>query len=88
MRKRWKLATGAALVLCAAGLVHPALSENSSFSNPPGFSGGLPAEMLLAFLVCLVGMALLWTTLVWFELDTKAASANLGRIRRALEAAA
>jgi len=44
MRKRWKLATGAALVLCAAGLVHPALSENSSFSNPPGFSGGLPAE--------------------------------------------
>jgi hypothetical protein len=27
-------------------------------------------------------------TLVWFELDAKAASANLGRIRRALEAAA
>ncbi len=49
-------------------------------------SGGLPGEMLLAFLVCLAGMALLWLTLVWFELDAKAASANLGRIRRALEA--
>jgi hypothetical protein len=44
--------------------------------------------MLLAFLVCLAGMAMLWTTLVWFELDAKAASANLGRIRRALEATA
>ena len=42
----------------------------------------------LAFLVCLAGMALLWVTLVWFELDSKAASANLKRIRRALEATA
>jgi heme exporter protein C len=50
-------------------------------------SGGLPGEMLFAFLVCLVGMALLWTTLVWFELDAKATSGNLKRIRRALEAA-
>jgi hypothetical protein len=32
--------------------------------------------------------ALLWTTLVWFELDAKAASGNLARIRRALEATA
>jgi len=66
-------------VRLAQPLIHP-----RTFSS----AGGLPAEMLLAFLVCLVGMALLWTTLVWFELDTKAASANLGRIRRALEAAA
>jgi hypothetical protein len=44
--------------------------------------------MLFAFLVCLVGMALLWATLVWFELDAKATSGNLNRIRRALEAAA
>jgi heme exporter protein C len=51
-------------------------------------SGGLPGEMLLAFLVCLAGMALLWGTLVWFELDAKAASGNLSRIRRALEASA
>jgi heme exporter protein C len=50
-------------------------------------SGGLPAEMLFAFLVCLAGMALLWATLVWFELDAKATSGNLKRIRRALEAA-
>jgi heme exporter protein C len=49
-------------------------------------SGGLPDAMLFAFLVCLVGMALLWATLVWFELDAKAASGNLKRIRRALEA--
>jgi heme exporter protein C len=50
-------------------------------------SGGLPGEMLLAFLVCLAGMALLWVTLVRFELDAKAASGSLSRIRRALEAA-
>jgi hypothetical protein len=43
--------------------------------------------MLLAFLVCLAGMALLWVTLVWFELDAKKASGDLKRIRRALEAA-
>src|SRR5690242_2349252 len=66
-------------VRLAQPLIHP-----RTFSS----AGGLPAEMLLAFLVCLVGMALLWTTLVWFELDAKAASSNLGRIRRALEAPA
>jgi hypothetical protein len=41
--------------------------------------------MMFAFLVCLAGMALLWVTLVRFELAAKAASADLGRIRRALE---
>jgi heme exporter protein C len=66
-------------VRLAQPLIHP-----RTFSS----AGGLPGEMLLAFLVCLVGMALLWATLVWFELDAKAASANLGRIRRALEASA
>src|SRR4051794_40082670 len=64
-------------VRLAQPLVHP-----RTFSS----AGGLPDSMLFAFLVCLVGMALLWVTLVWFELDSKAASANLGRIRRALEA--
>src|SRR6266550_232217 len=64
-------------VRLAQPLVHP-----STFSS----AGGLPDSMLFAFLVCLAGMALLWTTLVWFELDAKAASANLGRIRRRLEA--
>jgi heme exporter protein C len=66
-------------VRLAQPLIHP-----RTFSS----AGGLPAEMLLAFIVCLAGMALLWTTLVWFELDAKTASANLGRIRRALEASA
>jgi heme exporter protein C len=66
-------------VRLAQPLVHP-----RTFSS----TGGLPDSMLFAFLVCLAGMALLWVTLVWFELDSKAASANLGRIRRALEAAA
>jgi hypothetical protein len=40
--------------------------------------------MMFAFLVCLAGMALLWVTLVRFELAAKAASADLGRVRRAL----
>ena len=66
-------------VRLAEPLIHP-----RTFSQ----TGGLPAEMLFPFLVCLAGMALLWTTLVWFELDAKAASGNLKRIRRALEAPA
>src|SRR5256714_9523416 len=66
-------------VRLAQPLIHP-----RTFSS----AGGLPDSMLWPFLVCLVGMALLWTTLVWFELDSKAASANLKRIRRALEATA
>src|SRR5215207_6533182 len=56
------------------------------YIHPRTFSsaGGLPGEMMLAFLVCLAGMALLWVTLVRFELAAKGASADLGRIRRAL----
>jgi heme exporter protein C len=56
------------------------------FIHPRTFSsaGGLPAEMLFAFLVCLAGMALLWVTLVQFELGAKAAAGDLKRIRRAL----
>jgi heme exporter protein C len=57
------------------------------FIHPRTFSsaGGLPGEMLLALLVCLGGMALLWVTLVRFELAAKGASADLGRLRRALD---
>src|SRR5829696_1383393 len=66
-------------VRMAEPLIHP-----RTFSS----TGGLPDSMLWPFLVCLAGMALLWATLVWFELDSKAASANLKRIRRALEATA
>src|SRR3954449_8195309 len=64
-------------VRLAQPLIHP-----RTFSS----TGGLPNSMLFPFLICLAGMALLWATLVWFELDSKAASANLKRIRRALEA--
>jgi heme exporter protein C len=66
-------------VRLAEPLIHP-----RTFSQ----TGGLPAEMLFPFLVCLAGMAMLWTTLVWFELEAKTASGNLSRIRRALEATA
>jgi heme exporter protein C len=64
-------------VRLAQPLIHP-----RTFSS----AGGLPGSMLFAFLVCLAGMALLWATLVWFELDAKATSGDLKRIRRALEA--
>jgi hypothetical protein len=40
--------------------------------------------MLIAFLVCLAGMAMLWVTLVRFEIGAKMASGDLGRLRRAL----
>jgi heme exporter protein C len=57
------------------------------FIHPRTFSsaGGLPPEMLQSFLVCLLGMGLLWFTLVRFELGAKAAKADLGRLRRALD---
>jgi heme exporter protein C len=64
-------------VRLAQPLIHP-----RTFSS----AGGLPDSMLFAFLVCLAGMALLWVTLVRFELAAKQTSADLGRIRRALEA--
>jgi heme exporter protein C len=64
-----------AAVRAAQPLVHP-----RTFSD----AGGLPGSMLLAFLVCLAGMALLWVTLVRFELSAKRASGDIKRIRRAL----
>jgi heme exporter protein C len=63
-------------VRLAEPLIHP-----RTFSS----SGGLPAEMLLTVLVCLAGMALLWVTLVRFELAAKGAKGDLGRLRRVLE---
>jgi heme exporter protein C len=63
-------------VRLAEPLIHP-----RTFSS----TGGLPGSMLFTFLVCLVGMALLWLTLVRFELAAKSASARLSRLRRALE---
>ena len=64
-------------VRLAETLVHPRVFATSE--------GGLPPKMWVAFLVCLAGMALLWQTLVSFELAAKSSRASLGRLRRALE---
>jgi heme exporter protein C len=61
-------------------LVHPRVFATAT--------GGLPNSMLLTFLVCLAAIALLWTTLVKFELTAKSASGQVRRLRRALEAPA
>jgi heme exporter protein C len=63
-------------VRLAEPLIHP-----RTFSS----AGGLPGSMLLTFVVCLAGMALLWLSLVRFELAAKSASARLSRLRRVLE---
>ena len=42
--------------------------------------------MLLTFLCSIASMALLWTTLVKFELSAKSAQGQLKRLRRALDA--
>jgi heme exporter protein C len=64
-------------VRMAQSLVHPRVFATAN--------GGLPGSMLLTFVVCLGGMALLWVTLVRFELAAKSASASLSRLRRALD---
>ena len=64
-------------VRMAESLVHPRVFATAN--------GGLPGSMLLTFLVCLVGMSVLWVALVRFELAAKSASASLSRLRRALE---
>jgi len=66
-----------AAVRLAEPLVHPRVFATAN--------GGLPGDMRLTFLICLAGMALLWLTLVRFELAAKSASARLARLRRALE---
>jgi heme exporter protein C len=67
-------------VRAAESLVHPRVFATAE--------GGMPAKMWVAFLVSLAGMALLWLTLVRFELAAKSASAKLSRLRRALDAEA
>lgn len=64
-------------VRLAETLVHPRVFATAD--------GGLTAKMMITFLVCLAGMALLWETLVRFELAAKASRARIGRLRRALE---
>jgi heme exporter protein C len=67
-------------VRLAESLVHPRVFATTS--------GGLPGSMMLTFLASLAAMALLWVTLVKFELTAKSASGQLKRLRRALDAPA
>jgi heme exporter protein C len=64
-------------VRLAETLVHPRVFATAE--------GGLTSKMLFTFLVCFAGMALLWETLVRFELAAKSSRARIGRLRRALE---
>ena len=63
-------------VRLAETLVHPRVFATSD--------SGLTPRMWLGFLVCFAGMALLWETLVRFELAAKSTRARIGRLRRAL----
>ena len=65
-------------VRLSESLVHPRVLSTTS--------GGMPGEMWLTFLVSLVGIALLYLTLVSLELASKHARARLKRIRKLLEA--
>ena len=67
-------------VRMAQSLVHPRVFATAN--------GGLPTSMLITFLCCLASMALLWVTLVKFELTAKSASGQVKRLRRALDAPA
>jgi heme exporter protein C len=64
-------------VRAAQSLVHP-----RTFGT---VDGGLPGDMWLTFAVCFAGMAALWVTLVCFELTAKRTSAQISRLRRALD---
>jgi heme exporter protein C len=64
-------------VRLAESLVHPRVFATAN--------GGLPGDMRLTFLICLAAMALLWVTLVKFELTAKSTRGQLSRLRRALD---
>jgi heme exporter protein C len=65
-------------VRLAENLVHPRVLNATA--------GDMPGEMRLTFLVSLLGIALLYLTLVKLELTSKHARAQLKRLRRLLEA--
>lgn len=64
-------------VRLAEALVHPRVFATAE--------GGMPGKMWLTFIVSLAAMALLWVTLVKLEMTAKNASAQLSRLRRALD---
>ncbi len=63
-------------VRMAQSLVHPRVFATAN--------GGMPGPMWLTFLASLAAIALLWVTLVKFEMTAKNTSAQLSRLRRAL----
>ena len=67
-------------VRLATAHVHPRVLSKTT-------DGSLPTEMLITFLVSLLGVALLFTTLWKVELTAKNASMKLKAVRRRLEAA-
>jgi heme exporter protein C len=64
-------------VRMAQPLIHPRVFASSS--------GGLPPSMLWTFLTCLLGVALLWLTLVKIELVGKQTSGQVSRLRRNIQ---
>jgi heme exporter protein C len=64
-------------VRLAQNLVHPRVLNETA--------GNMPGEMRLTFLVSLLGVGLLYLTLVKLELTSKHARAQLKRLRRLLE---
>lgn len=77
------VAAGAFVPLCFAmvRLAEPLIHPRTFGSAGPT----MPAEMFATFLVCLAAMALLWTTLVSFEIRAKLTSGRVRRLRRILE---
>jgi heme exporter protein C len=63
-------------VRLAEAVIHPRVFATAE--------GGLPADMRVAFLVCLVGMALLYVTLWRYEMAAKLASGRVRSLRRKL----
>jgi heme exporter protein C len=66
-----------AAVRLAENLVHPRILNATA--------GDMPGEMRLTFLVSLLGISLLYLTLMKLELSSKHARAQLKRLRRLLE---
>ena len=64
-------------VRLAETLVHPRVFATAE--------GGMPGKMWVTFLASMAAMALLWITLVKFEMTAKNASGQLSRLRRALQ---
>ena len=69
-----------AVVRSAESLTHPQVFSTTA--------GGMPGEMFVTFLACLLAMALVAVTLWKLELTAKSAAESLRRLRRRVEAAA